>query len=138
MSQPALLRRRFDDDLLALCPELATASPGTLRSERFPFLRRVVMIGSEPRGAVEPWSVFLDAGETVSEGVLDAAAAEVHPSDPALIVYSSGTTAEPTGLKRCTAVQKASTFVRSPSCTAWMISVRRIGEPAGAGAGLQG
>jgi acyl-coenzyme A synthetase/AMP-(fatty) acid ligase len=53
---------------------------------------------SETAGGVESWADFIDAGEAISDTLLDAVAAEVHESDPALIVYSSGTTSEPKGI----------------------------------------
>jgi len=45
------------------------------------------------------WERFLARGEAVvSDAVLHAAADHVHPSDPALTIYSSGTTAQPKGV----------------------------------------
>jgi fatty-acyl-CoA synthase len=59
-----------------------------LEPARFPFLRNVITLGSS-------WDEFLAGGEAVPDSQLDAAAAAVHPSDDALIVYTSGTTAHP-------------------------------------------
>lgn len=59
-----------------------------LDATRFPFLRNVITLGSS-------WAELLAAGSAVAESQLQAAADAVHPSDDALIVYTSGTTAYP-------------------------------------------
>lgn len=59
-----------------------------IEASHFPFLSRIVNIGPE-------WEEFLAAGAAVPDSRLDAAAAAAHPSDDALIVYTSGTTAHP-------------------------------------------
>ena len=99
LTQTRLLGHAYVDQLAGLCPELARAAPGALRSPRFPHLRRVVALGLEDGfGAAESWEAFLDLGDGVADDVLDAAAAEVTPSDHALIIYTSGTTAVPKGV----------------------------------------
>jgi fatty-acyl-CoA synthase len=99
LTQTRLLGHAYVDQLAALCPELASAAPGRLRSARFPHLRRVVALGlDEPRGAVQPWDQFLGLGDDVPEALVDASAAEVMPGDHALIVYTSGTTAASKGV----------------------------------------
>ena len=99
LTQTRLLGHAYVDQLAALCPELAGAIPGELRSPRFPHLRRVVALGlEEERGAAEPWEAFLRLGDGVAEDVLDAATAEVTPADHALVIYTSGTTAAPKGV----------------------------------------
>jgi fatty-acyl-CoA synthase len=53
-----------------------------------------VSLGSG-RGGVESWSELLALGEDVSDDLLDAAIAEVEPSDDGVLIYTSGTTARP-------------------------------------------
>lgn len=125
-TQSALLRRSFAEDLFALCPELASAEPGQLLEARFPYLRRVVMLDTETAsGAVETWESFIARGDRISDAVLDAAAQQVHESDPAVIVYSSGTTAEPKGIlyaQRAPAIQSwnmGQLFRRDESVRMW-------------------
>jgi fatty-acyl-CoA synthase len=95
--QPSLLKHRFLDDFLADHLEIAEGVPGRIRCESLPSLRAVVSLGSDAPGAVQPWSV-LSCGQSVSDAHLDALAAEVTPSDDALIIYTSGTTARPKGV----------------------------------------
>jgi acyl-CoA synthetase (AMP-forming)/AMP-acid ligase II len=99
LMQPSLLNHAFLDDLLAAHPEIGDAAPGTIRCEALPQLRRVACLSLEaPRGAVEPWGELLSRGSDVSDALLDAVIDEVEPSDDALIIYTSGTTANPKGV----------------------------------------
>jgi fatty-acyl-CoA synthase len=89
LTQTRLLGHAYVDQLVELCPELAGAVPGELRSSRFPHLRRVVALGlDERRGAVEPWDEFTGLGDVVSEELLLASVAEITPADHALIIYT--------------------------------------------------
>jgi acyl-CoA synthetase (AMP-forming)/AMP-acid ligase II len=58
-----------------------------------------VCLGSEASiQAVESWQSLLDWGSDVSDALLDAVTAEVHPSDDGLIIYTSGTSSRPKGV----------------------------------------
>lgn len=81
-------------DLVRDHPEVAFSNPGSIRSAAFPFLRRVVVLGS-PAGSMQGWSDFLGAGAAIDDRLLDAAMEAVVPHDDALTIYTSGTTAEP-------------------------------------------
>jgi fatty-acyl-CoA synthase len=96
ITQPVLLGRRLLDELMADHPDLAQAEPGHIASSRFPHLRRLVCLGP-PTGfrSVQTWDDLHASQERVSEAMLDAAAASVTPSDDAVIIYTSGTTAYP-------------------------------------------
>ena len=96
VTQPALLKRRFVDELVADHPGLGDAEPGRIAVPAFPYLRRIVCLGPAPGPrSVEAWDDAVAAGATVDDVNLDAAAASVVPSDDALIIYTSGTTAHP-------------------------------------------
>jgi fatty-acyl-CoA synthase len=96
VTQPSVLGHRLLDQLLGDHPELAEADPGRITVPTFPYLRRIVCIDPPAvRPSVEPWGAVIEAGRTVSDDVLAAAAAGVHPTDDALIIYTSGTTANP-------------------------------------------
>ena len=96
ITQPALLGRRLLDVLLADHPVLGEGEPGRIATARFPYLRRLVCLGP-PTGfrSVQTWDGLLESSATVSDDILDAAAASVTPSDDALIIYTSGTEAHP-------------------------------------------
>ena len=99
LTQTRLLGHAYVDQIAELCPELDHASPGQVRSARFPHLRGVVALGlGESRGAVQPWEEFLALGDGVSEELVEASAAEVSPADHGLVIYTSGTTATPKGV----------------------------------------
>ena len=130
--QLALVQRRmrghdYLDDLLALCPELGRAAPGTpARTTAFPYLESAAVVGLEnSSGAVSTWADFLAGGWEVEKDVLDGRAAEVHPSDPGVIIYSSGTTDRPKGMlhsHRAVTLQfwlQAAVFGRSPDTRLW-------------------
>jgi fatty-acyl-CoA synthase len=90
--QPALLARRFRDELLADHPELGSGTPGRLRCAALPQLRRIACLGDAS------WDALLALGDDVPDALLDAIRADVEPSDDAMIIYTSGTTAHPKGV----------------------------------------
>jgi acyl-CoA synthetase (AMP-forming)/AMP-acid ligase II len=99
LMQPELLRHAYLDDLLAHYPEIARGSPGALRVRALPQLRAVFCLGiAGRRGGVEAWAELLARGAAVDEGFVDALCAQVEPSDDALVIYTSGTTAQPKGV----------------------------------------
>lgn len=93
-------------------PALKTDAPGAVLSEKFPFLRRGVVVdapGAAPLGgAIESWDDFLKHGASVPPGVVDAASAATKPADLGVLFFSSGTTSLPKGIlhsHRAVAVQ---------------------------------
>jgi fatty-acyl-CoA synthase len=99
LMQPGLAKHRYLDDLLGEYPAIARGAPGRLRCVVFPQLRRVACLAIDaPRGGVETWGQLLAYEQGVSDDLLDAAIAEVEPSDEAVLIYTSGTTAQPKGV----------------------------------------
>lgn len=79
LTQRELLGRRFDHDLAEIAEELAR-------------LDRIATVGTEG------WADFLADGSSVADGHLDRRCAQMTPGDPALVIFSSGTTATPKGI----------------------------------------
>ncbi len=64
-----------------------------------PALRRAACVGlGEHRGSIVPWIAFLERGNEVPAGAVDARANAVRPGDDGIIIYTSGTTAAPKGV----------------------------------------
>ncbi|MCY4425639.1 MAG: class I adenylate-forming enzyme family protein [Halieaceae bacterium] len=94
-----VLSKDFAEMLKQLEPRIADASPGSLYSLRFPFLRHLAMVDAEQsRGAIESWPAFLDRGATVAAEYIDATADSVTPADPGVLFFSSGSTGKPKGI----------------------------------------
>jgi fatty-acyl-CoA synthase len=98
VTQESLFDHRFVDELLASHAELTDGVPGQLRSTAFPFLRRIVSLGPAPEESVQSWDDLLAGASVVSDEMLDAVMAEVHPRDPGILIYTSGTSANPKGV----------------------------------------
>lgn len=93
-----VLKKDFVQILAELEPAIADSRPARLLSERFPFLRRLVAVEGEAVGAIESWEDFLASGQGVDPAMVEARAAAVMPSDPALLYFSSGSTGRPKGI----------------------------------------
>jgi len=98
VTQASLFNHHFVDELLDSHPELARGVPGQLQSVAFPFLRRIVSLDPATPETVEHWDDVIARAAEVPEDLLDAAMAQVHPRDPGLIIYTSGTSANPKGV----------------------------------------
>lgn len=89
------LRHDYALTLEAALPGLAESKPGAIHLSAAPYLRAVWF--DEAEGA--PWAGSLDALLTGADGVpaaiFAAAEAQVAPSDEAVVVYTSGSTAQP-------------------------------------------
>jgi len=99
LAQSGLLSHHYLDAMEDRHPALREGTPGRLQIPELPQLRGVVGLDVEvARGGVEPWSALLDRAADVEETLLDALIDEVEPSDEGLIIYTSGSTAQPKGV----------------------------------------
>jgi len=95
--QTGMGKRRFAADVAELC--LSAAGAGPVGDARYPFLRHIAALGpTRDAAGITPWDTFVQVGDGADDAVLDAVARQVHPSDPAVIIYSSGTTSHPKGV----------------------------------------
>ncbi len=95
----AVLTKDFAAVLTELEPEIGKAAPGALQSARFPFLRRLAMVGQAASGdGIDTWEAFLARGRDEPRELVEATAAAVRPSDAAALFFSSGSTSRPKGI----------------------------------------
>jgi fatty-acyl-CoA synthase len=94
-------RRVLSKDFAAILTELEPAierpRAGALESAKYPFLRRLALVGERAPG-IEGWDAFLASGHEVPRQPVEATAAAVLPSDAAVLFFSSGSTSKPKGV----------------------------------------
>lgn len=94
-ADPTLLvfaRRSRQLDLDAVLRDVLRGGAGS-----WPSLRTVITLGAGDDGQWRPWQDLLASGEGISERALEAAIAVVQPADPAVCIFTSGTTGMPKG-----------------------------------------
>jgi fatty-acyl-CoA synthase len=92
-----VVAKDFAAVLAELEPEIGKATPGALQSAKYPFLRHIALIGEAAPG-IDTWDVFQARGHNEPRELVEATAAAVHPSDAAVIFFSSGSTSKPKGI----------------------------------------
>ncbi|MBN1891317.1 MAG: AMP-binding protein, partial [Clostridiales bacterium] len=80
-----------------ICPELETAVPGQLRSERLPILRNIITVDSKQPGCFF-WDEAIELADRVPKMVLDQMKTDTHPDEVCNMQYTSGTTGFPKGV----------------------------------------
>ncbi len=94
-----LLGNDYLERLESAAPSLAGQRPGALVAPELPYLRQVVVWGKSLRGFAERSEDFVAGGarSAFDAEFLARVEEQVSPADPLVIVYSSGSTAEPKG-----------------------------------------
>jgi fatty-acyl-CoA synthase len=92
-----VLTKDFAVMLAELEPAIGTSQPGALESAKYPFLRRLALVG-EPALGIEAWDAFLECGNEEPRELVEATAAAALPSDAAVLFFSSGSTSKPKGV----------------------------------------
>ncbi|TVV76755.1 class I adenylate-forming enzyme family protein [Sphingomonas solaris] len=97
--QRSLLGHDFVARLCDALPELREATGPDLRIDRAPYLRWIVSSGDALPATIQPMSALTDAAASVSDTLLQAVEAEVHPTDQIVEIYTSGSMALPKGVR---------------------------------------
>lgn len=99
VSAPTILGKDHEAFLEEAIPGLAGASPGALRVPELPHLRSVRLVGDSRRPWAEPFDLRPDGAADVIDGFdddfLGAVEKQVCPGDELVVVFTSGTSAEP-------------------------------------------
>ena len=88
----------YPEILNTVIPELKNAVPGELMSEKLPFLKKVVFIGSDNPAGMFNFSDIVAMGKDVTDAELAEAESGLSPHDVINMQYTSGTTGFPKGV----------------------------------------
>jgi fatty-acyl-CoA synthase len=104
MFERSIAGRDFAEEILDICPELQSGND-TVYSTRLPFLRGAICIDESAApenllrdSAVKNWNSFISDAPKAPAAIVETIAAEVAPSDRAVVFFSSGSTAKPKGV----------------------------------------
>jgi len=88
----------YVDTLYKVVPELKESSPGSLKSEKLPFLKNVVFIGKERHPGMFSFDEIVDMGKEITDEELQKRQNSLHFNDVINMQYTSGTTGFPKGV----------------------------------------
>jgi fatty-acyl-CoA synthase len=91
------LNQNYAAILQDLLPGLAQAQPGNLQSIEYPHLRVLAVLG-DPLAGTLSWPELLAQARHATDADVESAAAAVRESDPAFVLYTSGSLAAPKGV----------------------------------------
>lgn len=94
---PSLKTSNYLDILRSIAPELDTARPGHLVSQRLPALRCVIRLGEEQTDGMMNFDAVAAAGDEAARDELRQLSEELQFDDPINIQFTSGTTGSPKG-----------------------------------------
>jgi fatty-acyl-CoA synthase len=88
----------YIDTLYEIVPELKTAKPGELQSERLPFLKNVIVLSETRHPGMFLWSDIVAMGSELDDSELDCVLDSLQPDEVINMQYTSGTTGFPKGV----------------------------------------
>lgn len=88
----------YIETLYEIIPELKTAKPGKLHSQKLPKLKNIIMLGETRHPGTFSWEDIIRGSTKISEELLDIRMNELNPEDVINIQYTSGTTGFPKGV----------------------------------------
>ncbi len=97
--QRKLLGHDYVERLCAALPALREGAAPALRLAETPYLRWIVSTGAVLPPTVHGMDYLTGAADEVSEALLREVESEVHPTDQAIEIYTSGSMALPKGVK---------------------------------------
>ncbi|MFD9625528.1 AMP-binding protein [Peribacillus muralis] len=102
-STTIILMEQFKDHsyietLYEIVPELKTAKPGELQSEKLPKLKNIIVLGKTRYPGTFSWEDVMNGSHSISDEALNRRMAELAPGDVINMQYTSGTTGFPKGV----------------------------------------
>jgi acyl-CoA synthetase (AMP-forming)/AMP-acid ligase II len=100
LTLPRFLGADYLERLETAAPSLARQKAGSLRARELPQLREVFVFGRSERAWARPIAALeaaADADPAIDAGFLREIESGVVPADPLIVIYSSGSTADPKG-----------------------------------------
>ncbi|NKC03087.1 AMP-binding protein [Brucella haematophila] len=94
---PSLKTSNYLDILRSIVPELDSARPGHLVSQRLPALRCVIRLGDEQTDGMMNFDAVAAAGDEAARDELQQLSEDLQFDDPINIQFTSGTTGSPKG-----------------------------------------
>lgn len=88
----------YIDIVRKICPELEECRGGDIKSDKLPYLKRIILMTERRETGMYTWSELLAHAEEVSDETLEARFQSLDPHDVINIQYTSGTTGFPKGV----------------------------------------
>ncbi|MEH6942824.1 AMP-binding protein [Bacillus sp. JJ722] len=88
----------YMETLYSIVPELKTSQPGSLHSEKLPYLKNIIVLGDRIYPGTYSWNDLLEKSTLISDEGLKERMKALQPDDVINMQYTSGTTGFPKGV----------------------------------------
>lgn len=88
----------YIDIIREVCPELIGGGKGNWKSDKLPYLKRVILMTEREEEGLYTWSELMAHGDAVTDAELEERFQSLDPEDVINIQYTSGTTGFPKGV----------------------------------------